>query len=356
MRKSWLISGLVLLLGLGALLAWREWNTIQAWYGVKRLTWARADDCEIWVDRLVALGPDSLSPLLGALDDGSEEDRARLQRVLEQIAENEPAAFSGQLASRFHSLGSSGQLSVLELWPKIIPNQASALHPHWMPAILKTLGDASRSPQAEVRLAGLRLAAGLLGRLKSPALNGQVRQIARDGLAAPSPAERSQAINLAVQPEIHLHEQVATMLHDPDAEVRRSALLAVEAAPEIIGTDELLRWLHDPDPEVRRLCEAGLRVRGLSAGQIQRGRWLTDPQPTVRLQVLKSLNNAEDVDPGVWLRHLSHDPEPAVRAAAARAAAEQTPEGLTDRLEQMARNDPSDTVRQVCLFYLSLER
>src|SRR5262249_52019682 len=127
-------------------------------------------------------------------------------------------------------------------------------------------------------------------------------------------------------------------------------------AREAIRDDELLRSLHDPDPDVRRLCEATLRSRGLQEEQLRRGRLLTDPRPAVRLQVLDGLCRAPDLEPGVWLRHLSHDPEPAVRAAAVRAAAEQTLVDLSDRIEQMARDDPSDTVRQMARHYLSCRK
>jgi hypothetical protein len=73
----------------------------------------------------------------------------------------------------------------------------------------------------------------------------------------------------------------------------------------------------------------------------------------MRLQVIDQLRYAHDLEPGVWLRRLSHDPAPAVRAAAVRAAAERHTVHLTDRLEQMAQNDPCPTVRQLAKYYLS---
>jgi hypothetical protein len=79
---------------------------------------------------------------------------------------------------------------------------------------------------------------------------------------------------------------------------------------------------------------------------------MTDARPEIRLQVLEHLGPAADLAPGVWLRRLSHDPAPAVRAAALRALAEQPQLGLRDRLEQMAQNDPSPTVQQLASHYL----
>jgi len=66
--------------------------------------------------------------------------------------------------------------------------------------------------------------------------------------------------------------------------------------------------------------------------------------------------SARDIDASIWLRYLSHDPKESVRVAAVRAAVEHrfsTPVDLRDRLEQMARTDPSETVRQEAGHYLS---
>jgi hypothetical protein len=206
-----------------------------------------------------------------------------------------------------------------------------------------------------VRLRSLQLTATLLD--APGGRQGEVRLVARAVIQAclrgSEPAERQLAVRLAQQPEVNLLAAVAALLHDPDLEVRRQALAAVSTSAEAIRSDELLRWLHDDDAEVRRLCEAALGWRGLTPEQIRRGRLLTDTRAAVRLQVLIGLEDASDLDPAIWLRHLSHDSEPAVRVAAVRAAAEMPLVNLSDRLEQMAQDDPSDTVRQVSRFYLS---
>jgi len=72
--------------------------------------------------------------------------------------------------------------------------------------------------------------------------------------------------------------------------------------------------------------------------------------------VIESLQDTPDLDPGVWIRRLSHDPVPAVRAAAAREATNQTQVDLSGRIEQMAQNDPSPTVQQVARYYLSCQK
>jgi HEAT repeat protein len=168
-----------------------------------------------------------------------------------------------------------------------------------------------------------------------------------------SPVNRILAIRLAANAEIHLLERVTQLLKDPDPGVRRNALLAIGGIPEAIATDDLLASLHDPDPEARRLCEEILRGRGLSPEQVKLGAVLTDPDALKRLRVLEYLRFHSELEPGLWLRKLSHDPSPAVRAAAIRAAAEQNGVDITDRLKQLCQNDPSQTVRQVAQYYLS---
>ena len=110
-----------------------------------------------------------------------------------------------------------------------------------------------------------------------------------------------------------------------------------------------------PDADVRQLCEMALRGRGLQENHIRMARLMADHQPAVRMQVIDHLRETSDLDPGAWLRRLSHDPAPAVRAAAVRAAANQTQASLVDRIEQMAKNDPSPTVQQVARYYLSCQ-
>jgi HEAT repeat protein len=148
------------------------------------------------------------------------------------------------------------------------------------------------------------------------------RELTRTGLHDGAAENRLQAIRLAMRPELDLLEAVVPLLSDPQPEVRRSALLTVGSAPDAISTDDLLPWLHDPDEDVRRLCEKALRSRGLQEDHLCLGRLMTDSRPGTRLQVLNRLRYANDLEPGVWLRRLSHDPAPAVRAAAIRAASE----------------------------------
>jgi hypothetical protein len=154
-----------------------------------------------------------------------------------------------------------------------------------------------------------------------------------------------------------LLESVMVLLHDPEAEVRRASILAVGPAdPQVVRDEVLLPSLHDSDGEVRRLTEAALRGRGLRPEHLELGRLLTHPNPKMRVQVLDHLREAPDLDPGLWLRRLSHDKTESVRAAAVRVMSRLTLIDLTDRIDQMARSDPSPTVAQIAQYYLSRKR
>jgi HEAT repeat protein len=136
-------------------------------------------------------------------------------------------------------------------------------------------------------------------------------------------------------------------------------LPAVGASKDAIETEDLLRCLHDSDAEVRRQCEIALRrSRGLSPEEIRLGKLITDSSARVRLQVLNYLGKHADTRlyPGVWLRHLSHDAAPEVRFAAIRAIKELSVGELNDRIDQMARNDPSPTVCEFAQRYLNLQQ
>src|SRR5262249_6948990 len=110
------------------------------------------------------------------------------------------------------------------------------------------------------------------------------------------------------------------------------------------------------DDDVRRICEALLRGRGMTEEHLKLGRLLTDAHPSVRLQVLDYLRTDSDLEPGVWLRLLTADPEPAVRVAAVRAAVAHPLVDLSDRIDQMTRSDPSPTVCQIARYYLHCQQ
>jgi hypothetical protein len=182
------------------------------------------------------------------------------------------------------------------------------------------------------------------------------QDLVRLGLHSSAAENRLLAVRLALHKGMDLLEQVSALLNDPEAAVRRAALLVVGPAQDVVPDECLLPSLHDADPGIRRLCEEALVSRGLRPEYIELGRLLTDPQPIHRLQVLDHLHRSGDLDPGLWLRRLSHDPSPAVRVAAMRAMTQMPYVDLSDRIDQMARSDPSPTVCHLARYYLHCPR
>jgi HEAT repeat protein len=181
------------------------------------------------------------------------------------------------------------------------------------------------------------------------------RRLALAGLDDDHPATRVAAIQLLLRPARKQDEMLAPivpLLRDAEAPVRRAAVIALGTAKDVVSEDDLLPLLHDPDQEVQAACALALRSRGLEENHLLLARLISDDQPGARLQVLQHLGQARDLEPGVWLRRLTQDPAPAVRAAAIRAAAAQGQTDLRERLREMASGDPSPTVRQLAGHYL----
>ncbi len=151
------------------------------------------------------------------------------------------------------------------------------------------------------------------------------------------------------------------LLGDPEAEVRRAALVAVASGTDgdlVIADEDLFRWLHDPDTGVRKVCHECLVSRERSETEIALGRRLTDPDPGERLKLLLDLRYDNDLaDPEPWLERLSRDIEPAVRAGAARVAAELTTnrrQSCPQWVTRVADADPDPTVRRVAHYFRSV--
>jgi hypothetical protein len=209
--------------------------------------------------------------------------------------------------------------------------------------------------------AGTEAVLGLVPELlrsSDPACVAACRDLVRLGLAAPSADAKVQAIRLALRPDANLAADVVPLLNDPDPGVRSAALLAVGPpgdGPPVVGDEELFRWLNDPDPGVRKLCSSALVARGRSADEVEFGRKLTHPDVRERLGLLLDLRWADDSvkDVGPWLERLSRDPDPAVRAGAARVAVE-CRVLFAAWVDKLAAEDPNPTVRRVAGYYRGL--
>jgi hypothetical protein len=349
-RVGFGIAFVFLLGGLGAAV-WAVRAPVWGWYCVRQLARAGDADRDVWVERIARQPEASLRWLAGCLkgpDSGAcSNARAALIRV---VAGWEPSdarrgRLAADLAEFFPEMAPAGQVIALEVAGSLLPDAVRAVG-----CLLRKSAEAG---DAQVRRAGLGLAARCAGAAESAELLEACREVVLANLRQDGIETRRSAVELACAPGIDLLEAVVPLLRDPSASVRRAALLAVGSAPQVVAADDLLPCLHDPESDVRRVAELALRGRGLTDAQVKLGRLLADPRPDVRLQILECLRRDDECPPGAWLRRLSHDPSAAVRAGALRAVVETPDVDLNDRLEQVAQNDPSPTVRELARFYLA---
>ena len=223
-------------------------------------------------------------------------------------------------------------------------------------AVLRPLLDA----QSTFTPAGAEAALALVPLVvKCPDAGAHAREMVRAGLSAPTPAGRTRAVGLTLLPAIGLKMEAAPRLDDPDAGVRRAAMLVVgptaEDGPPIVDDESLFKYLHDADAEVRDLCASALRSRGLDDEQVALATKLASPDPSDRLRLLLDLRSAGEAvrDPGPWLERLSRDADPAVRAGAVRVGYE-TRLAFAGWADKMAVADPDPTVRRLAGYYRGL--
>lgn len=362
LRGKGLVGVLAVLLLLVLAGGWYAHDSLLAWYYVQRLSAASEADRGGWAERLAALD-ETASPRL----------RQCLRQQEPRVCENAQAGFlalaarwpaddlrRGQLAvalaETYSQYSLAGQCTVLELFAAWLSPEVACPSEGLVLAACKLVPQAGKSPDPEVRGRAVAVAGAILNHDKNNETVTACRELIRRGLQDAEAENRAVAARMAARKELNLLPQVAPLLDDPTPVVRQAAMLAVGPHEMAVATDDLLRSLHDTDEDVRRLCEAALKSRGLRSEDVLLGRLISDSQPGVRLQVLDNLRKAADLEPGVWLRRLSHDPSPAVRAAAVRAAGDERQLDFSDRLTQMAQTDPSPTVRQLAQYYLTRQK
>jgi hypothetical protein len=237
-----------------------------------------------------------------------------------------------------------------------VKGESKPPQPQLQLAVAAILGHCAATKDSETRLASLQLVPRLMKLGQAHPSTATCRSLVAASLGDDSEAVRLAALHLALDRSIGLERQALVLLKDPSARIRREALAGLGPMTDLLATDDLLAWLYDPDRDVQAICELTLRARGLGDTQLRLGRLKASPDPRVRLGLFAKLPNAPELDQGVWLRSLSHDASPAVRAAALRSAVQQEAFDLSDRLEQMCENDPSPTVRQLAQYYLSCQK
>jgi hypothetical protein len=356
------ITGLLVLTAVGAA-AWIERGRLLSWYYVRQLQKASGESIEESLRHVNALGaaavPRLLDCLRGSSEAGCANATAALDRLVRRGLEADDASLAllpEQIADAFPGFSASGRKCALGLAATWLMDGSQPPQPRLRSAVTAILEHCAAMKDSESRLTSLRLVPTLMKLGQGHPSTATCRGLVAASLGDDNETVRLAALHLALDQSIGLKTQALALLKDPSARIRRETLAALGPMTDLLATDDLLAWLYDPDRDVQAICELALRARGLGDTQLRLGRMKASPDPRVRLGLFAKLPNAPELDQGVWLRSLSHDASPAVRAAALRSAVEQDAFDLTDRLEQMRENDPSATVRQLAQYYLSCQK
>jgi HEAT repeat protein len=319
-RSSWLVLALA---AIGGLVGWKA-TAIQVRYTAHTLRTAASDEQRLAAAaRLLDLGDTGTARLVDFLRDENPHCRLAaaqsIQRHLSSSTAGDPRVIvlASRLLDTFALADEAGRRAVLELLPQVL----------------------ERTGAAEV---------------------ARCREAVVVGFTLADPAARVLSIRLGLHPDLKVPaSQLLPLMNDPDALVRQTALFAagsMHSGEGMFSDEDLFHWLHDPDEGVRKVCYDVLASRDRTDGEINLARRFSHPDAAERLKLLLDLRYDEEVvDPEPWLERLGRDPEPAVRAGAARVALEvQTDRHMTTPgwVMQIARADPDPTVRRVADWFL----
>jgi HEAT repeat protein len=342
-------------------LCWQR-TALRTWYAVRQLAAADPEARDGCAERVAVLGEAALPAVLANLRSPDAQVCGNMAAALEALAgqgradESPARAVVEGVAREFAHLSPAGQGCAVEVLTAVLQQEGPKILPG---TVTGPAGDVLRAaaPQADLQYVVLTLAGALVERVPQGQWLAPCRALAEKGMTAEASQVRVAAVRLVLRgplrQDVALLPKVVPLLRDPEPEVRRAALLALAPARDLVSEDDLLPLLHDDDAQVQVLCETALRSRGLHENHLLLARLISDESPRARLRVVQHLGQAADLEPTAWLRRLSHDAAPAVRAAAVRAAASYPHVDLADRLREMAAQDPSEDVRLTARHYLS---
>jgi HEAT repeat protein len=327
------------------------------WYHVRGLCQANQQGRDYWIACLKDDGQKAALHLLARMREDNPAVCENISLALDALVKNlanhasNPVELAQTLSEHFQEFTVLGQQKVLQLSSTLVEEMPATSGAEPWASLKPMITEALKAKSEEIRYQALEILAHFTDRIADFGTSELCRSLINKALNDELPRVRIRAIGLALKSG-NVRE-VACLLNDNVPEVRRAAMLAVGPSSEAIDAEELLRYLHDSDEDVRKICIEALRSRGLGEEHLRLGRLLGDPEPSSRLRVPDLLQQTSDVDSVIWLRRLSHDPCPAVRAAAVRTSAERIGAAFSDRLLQMSQNDPSPTVRQLAAYYFS---
>jgi hypothetical protein len=306
----------------------------------------------------LAENPDlSTGWLLYSLSQSSSPEEAEalgqgLVQVSENLSEEALDSHLARAAFLFKSMEPFAQAETMAWLAKAFANKTSpTLTERRSTATKRLLDSAYLSEENAVQAAALQMSVGILKQNPTPEVMGSIKQLVSAGAKSESSLVQIQAITVALNPKTDCLQEVAICLKSPHREVRQAAILALGPASETTMDEVLLPSLHDEDQTIVHLTETALQARGLREDQIRLGKLMADPKPVKRLEVLDHLSATRDIDPMIWLKKMSNDPSPAVRAAAARALNQERTSPSENQTAKASLREMNETVKKLDSFY-----
>ena len=357
-KRLWI--GLLLVTGLLPIAYWQR-GPLLAWYYVRELSRAYEEKRDGMARRVASLDEAAVPRLLSGLSNADPLVCVNLTYAMTLLckrwgqADARAERLIAQVHGRYDEFSPAGQEKAILFLAQFLQIEGPRPLPD---SLAKPIGDLLlRADKNEKhQTAALLLAAELIDVDPVGPWVDACRAMADRGMTHSRKATRIAAVQTLVRGPLRnergLHHKAIALLKDKETLVRRAAVIALASAPELVREESLLHLLHDDDLEVQYLCEIALAKRGLTPEEIELGRDISDRDPLKRMRVLHRLYRVPDLNVAAWVRQLSQDPTPAVRAAAVRAAGESGQAELLERLREIAEQDPSETVRLNARFYL----
>jgi hypothetical protein len=162
----------------------------------------------------------------------------------------------------------------------------------------------------------------------------------------PEPGVRLAAvIALGKLPIDAMAEPAVARLADEVPAVRMQVLTSFAHRRDVLTDDEVLPLLFDPESPVALAAQFVLKARGLDDDLIGLAKLLHHPRADLRVSAIAQIERREDIDPIVWLDHLSRDEDERVRTQAMEALSRLASPDARRRVAEMAASDPSPTIR-----------
>lgn len=358
-KKAWF--AMLLVAALAPLAYWQR-TPVLTWYYVRELSGAYQENREECARRVASLDEAAVPRLLAGLRNPDALVCGNMSYALVLLGQRwgvtDPRAqhLLAQIHEKFAGFSPAGREKAILFLTRFLQQDG----PRPLPGnVTRLVSDIMLHADKadELRGVALLLAAELIDCVQPGQWVDVCRDMAERGMNDKRPGTRIAAVQTLLRApmrnEKDLYVKAVVLLADKEAVVRRAAVVALASASDVVREETLLPRLHDDDLEVQYLCEIALAKRGLTQEEIEMARDISDENPAIRMRVLHRIHRIPDLNMTAWLRQLSSDPVPAVRAAAVRAVGEHPQVDLGDRLREIAERDPSDTVRLNARYFLA---